>query len=165
MILVRWESRAIPRALRQGDVVRAMDGVQRLDDFSETGTRELTAEDYVYQVKRLVHPHLHSPVAGFMAKYIVGLEELAAELRAGDSRPGDYLDLREVEIGESLVIERITGRKYLYKVVGIDVVDSRRGSLQLDTDASYLSLVTCYPFDQAAAGGPLRYVITAQRLF
>ena len=73
--------------------------------------------------------------------------------------------LRNVELGESLVIQRITGRKHVYKVVGIDVVDSRRGSLLLDTDASYLSLVTCYPFDQPEAGGPMRYVITAKRLF
>ena len=73
--------------------------------------------------------------------------------------------LRDVEIGEPLVIQRITGRKHVYEVVGIDVVDSRRGSLQLDTDASYLSLVTCYPIDQAEAGGPMRYVITAKRMF
>ncbi len=86
----------------------ALERVQRLDDFAETGTRELTAEDYVYQVKRLVHPHLHSPIAGFMAKYIVGLEELAAELRAGGSSPGDYLDLRAVEIAGVKALDRYT---------------------------------------------------------
>ena len=46
-----------------------------------------------------------------------------------------------------MLVERIGGRKHLYKVIGIDVVDSRRGSLLLDTDAAILSLVTCYPFD------------------
>jgi len=73
--------------------------------------------------------------------------------------------LRDVEIGESLVIEKIGGRKHLYKVIGIDVVDSRRGSLLLDTDAAILSLVTCYPFDSQDAGGPMRYVVTAKMLF
>jgi sortase A len=73
--------------------------------------------------------------------------------------------LREVEIGESLVIERNGGRKHLYKVIAIDVVDSRRGSLLLDTDAAMLSLVTCYPFESGDPGGPLRYVVTAKRLF
>jgi sortase A len=73
--------------------------------------------------------------------------------------------LRDVEIGESLVIEKIGGRKHLYKVIGIDVVDSRRGSLLLDTDAAMLSLVTCYPFDSREAGGPMRYVVTAKMLF
>jgi len=73
--------------------------------------------------------------------------------------------LRNIEVGESLVIERISGQKHLYKVIGIDVVDSRRGSLLLDTEVPVLSLVTCYPFDQSEAGGPLRYVVTAKMLF
>ena len=70
--------------------------------------------------------------------------------------------LRHLEMGESLFIENISGRKHVYKVIGIDVVDSRRGSLRLDTDAAILSLVTCYPFDGSAAGGPMRYVVTAK---
>jgi sortase A len=73
--------------------------------------------------------------------------------------------LRDVEIGESLVIETVTGTRHLYKVVGIDVVDSRRGSLLLDTDEPYLSLVTCYPFEATDPGGPMRFVVTAKMLF
>ena len=73
--------------------------------------------------------------------------------------------LRDIEIGESLVIEKVGGRKHLYKVIGVDVVDSRRGSLLLDTEAAMLSLVTCYPFDAREAGGPMRYVVTAKMLF
>lgn len=73
--------------------------------------------------------------------------------------------LRDVEIGESLVVETVAGIKHLYKVVGIDVVDSRRGSLLLDTDEPFLSLVTCYPFEALDPGGPMRYVVTAKMLF
>ena len=73
--------------------------------------------------------------------------------------------LRHLEIGESLAIETVSGMKHLYKVVGIDVVDSQRGTLQLDTDEAYLSLVTCYPFEARDPGGPLRYVVTAKMLF
>lgn len=57
------------------------------------GTRELTADDYVYEVKRLAHPRLHSPIFGLMAQYIVGLDEYAATLRKAD-REGEWLDLR-----------------------------------------------------------------------
>src|SRR3954469_6100478 len=32
------------------------------------GTRELTADDYIYQIKRLAHPRLHSPIFGLMAE-------------------------------------------------------------------------------------------------
>jgi sortase A len=70
-----------------------------------------------------------------------------------------------MSIGETLSIEEISGLKHLYKVIGIDVVDSRRGSLLLDTEWPMLSLVTCYPFDASVAGGPLRYVVTAKMLF
>ena len=73
--------------------------------------------------------------------------------------------LRDIEVGESLVLETISGRKHVYKVVGLDVVDSRRGSLLLDTDTPMLSLVTCYPFETTDPGGPLRYVVTAKMLF
>ncbi len=73
--------------------------------------------------------------------------------------------LRDMSIGETLSIEEISGLKHLYKVIGIDVVDSRRGSLLLDTESPMLSLVTCYPFDASVAGGPLRYVVTAKMLF
>ena len=73
--------------------------------------------------------------------------------------------LRDVEIGESLAVETVSGRKHLYKVVGIDIVDSRRGSLLLDTEQPVLSLVTCYPFEARQAGGPLRFVVTAKMLF
>jgi sortase A len=72
--------------------------------------------------------------------------------------------LRDVEIGETLVVESITGVKHLYRVVGIDIVDSRRGSLVLDTDQAVLSLVTCFPFDATEAGGPMRFVVTAKKL-
>lgn len=73
--------------------------------------------------------------------------------------------LRDVEIGEALVLETIGGSKHRYRIIGIDVVDSRRGSLQLDTDEPYLSLVTCYPFEARDPGSPLRYVVTAKMLF
>jgi len=73
--------------------------------------------------------------------------------------------LRHVEIGDSLMIETTGGRRHLYEVIGIDVVDSRRGSLLLDTDVAVLSLVTCYPFDTSEVGGPMRYVVTASKLF
>jgi len=52
-----------------------------LSDFARTGTRELTAEDYVYEIKRLAHPRLVSPIYGHMSDYIVGLKELGDRLK------------------------------------------------------------------------------------
>jgi sortase A len=73
--------------------------------------------------------------------------------------------LKDVQPGELLKIESSKGLKHLYKVTGAEVVDSRTGSLLLDTDVAILSLVTCYPFEARVAGGPLRYVVTAKMLY
>ncbi len=73
--------------------------------------------------------------------------------------------LQYMKKGESILLETAQGRKHLYQVTGIDVVDSRRGSLVLDTESPMLSLVTCYPFAAHEPGGPMRYVVTATMLF
>lgn len=73
--------------------------------------------------------------------------------------------LQRLAVGEALTLETADGRLHLYEVTDIDVVDSGRSSLLLDTDESILSLVTCYPFDALEPGGPLRYVVTASKRF
>ena len=79
-------------------------------------------------------------------------------------RDTHFAFLQEVRRGDRLGIESFGGATYVYEVTGLDVVDSRRGSLVLDTDVSALTLVTCYPFDALEPGGPLRYVVTARLL-
>jgi oligopeptide transport system substrate-binding protein len=68
---------------------------QTMADFPKTGTRQLTADDYIYQIKRLAHPRLHSPIFGMMADKIVGLKELGDSLQqAARDLPADqWLDL------------------------------------------------------------------------
>lgn len=51
--------------------------VNTLGDFTERQSRELTAEDYVYQIKRLAYPKTQSPIAELMAGYIDGFAEFA----------------------------------------------------------------------------------------
>jgi len=73
--------------------------------------------------------------------------------------------LKDVQAGEVLTLESGRGIDYSYEVVAVDIVDSAKGSLVLDTDTAMLSLVTCYPFDALEAGGPLRYIVTARMLY
>ena len=73
--------------------------------------------------------------------------------------------LQFMEKGESIVLEMPDGIHHRYQVTDIDVVDSRRGSILIDTDSPMLSLVTCYPFQAEFAGGPLRYVVTAKMIY
>ncbi len=54
--------------------------INTLTDFSQTGTRELTADDYVYQIKRLAHPKNQSPIAEIMKQYIVGFTEFSKQV-------------------------------------------------------------------------------------
>ena len=79
-----------------------------LADFEHVGTRELTAEDYVYEIKRLMHPHLHSPVAGLMGKYIKGLTALGEQLRQEQGDNHGFIDLRDYELAGARVIDRYT---------------------------------------------------------
>ncbi len=51
-----------------------------LADFNDTGSRELTADDYVYQIKRLAHPKSQSPIAEIMKNYIVGFDEFSKQV-------------------------------------------------------------------------------------
>jgi len=87
--------------------------VSALSDLTHTGSRELVAADYVYQIKRLAHPRLHSPIFGLMSDYIVGLKEYAETLRqAGKTLvDGDYIDLAEYPLEGAEVIDR-----YRYRV-------------------------------------------------
>lgn len=73
--------------------------------------------------------------------------------------------LQFLHLGENLLIETADGTNHIYRVTDIDVVDSRRGSIVIDTDTPMLSLVTCYPFGAREAGGPMRYVVTAKMVF
>lgn len=70
--------------------------------------------------------------------------------------------LQYLSEGESIEVELVDGRRHLYEITDIDVVDSRRGSILLDTETPTMSLITCYPFGALEAGGPMRYVVTAE---
>jgi ABC-type transport system substrate-binding protein len=91
--------------------------IHELRDFEHAGTRELTAADYVYQIKRLAHPRLHSPIFGLMSGYIVGLGEYAEKLKAVAKRlpPDTWLDLNQAEISGVSVVDAFT---YRIKVKG-----------------------------------------------
>jgi len=79
-----------------------------LADFAHTGTRELVAADYVHQIKRLAHPDLHSPILGFMERYIAGLGELAGTLRDARARSTAPLDLTKFPLEGARVVDRYT---------------------------------------------------------
>jgi peptide/nickel transport system substrate-binding protein len=90
----------------------ARERVARLDNPYQLalGSRELTADDYIYQIRRLASPRLHSPIFGLMAEYVVGLGDLAERLRKFDTRKGDWLDLRKHRLEGVEKVDRYTYR-------------------------------------------------------
>ena len=54
------------------------------------------------------------------------------------------------------------GTAHRYRVTEAHVVDSQQVGLDTEGETPRLALVTCYPFDAASPGGPLRYVVFAE---
>jgi ABC-type transport system substrate-binding protein len=91
-----------------------------LQDFHERGTRELTAEDYAYQIKRLAVPSSHSPIAGLMGEHIEGFSEFAKTYQTQHEKDkaagSDWTDLRPLQMAGLRVIDRYT---YSIRLKGI----------------------------------------------
>ncbi len=96
-----------------------LEDIYTLADFAHTDSRELVAEDYVYQIKRLAHPRLHSPIFGVMAEYIVGLEEFSRTLKKLNDQQKStnkdqkiYINLHDYELSGVKVLD-----KYRYQII------------------------------------------------
>ena len=106
------------RALSPAQVAR----VAKLSDLESTGTRELTADDFIYQIKRLASPRLTSPILAHMAEYIDGLDEYAKALKARDTEltttrgKGAWLDLRQHDLP---AVKKLDSHTYQIKVKGV----------------------------------------------
>lgn len=87
------------------NVYEEMD-IQTILDFRQVDTRELTAADYVYAIKRLAHPKVKSPIYGVMSKHIEGFEEFGEILESYDKKNNSYQVLLESNIDGVKVVDR-----------------------------------------------------------
>lgn len=71
--------------------------ISQLADFNYTNTRELNADDYIYQIKRLANPAVNSPIYGLMSDYIVGFRAFGTAL-AGAKPLNGFIDLRRYSL-------------------------------------------------------------------
>lgn len=100
------------QSMSEGDLA----GRNVLADFREQGTRELKAQDFEYQIKRLAHPRLHSPILGLMADYIVGLKDYARQLQdvndnlAKSGNADAWIDLGKYPLAGVEVVDDYTYR-------------------------------------------------------
>jgi sortase A len=95
----------------------------------------------------------------------------------GSAMPGDrgncvitahrdthFAPLRYVMPGDVLALQRADGETARYEVKGIRIVSKWDTSVIAQDERSRLTLITCYPFDAVMSGGPLRYVVMAEKV-
>lgn len=77
---------------------KQLNSIETLMDFELMDSRELIAEDYVYQIKRLANPKTQSPIAEIMKHYIVGFGEFFQQLIEQDKTAIKTLSMTGVEV-------------------------------------------------------------------
>jgi sortase A len=87
------------------------------------------------------------------------LDESADRILSGH-RDTHFSFLKELQTGDLLRLHTTTQTRD-YRVSWLEAVDSRQQQLVIDKNIERLTLLTCYPFDAATSGGPLRWVVTA----
>lgn len=86
--------------------------ITQLSDFKYTDTRELKADDYIYEIKRLANPKINSPIYGLMSDYIIGFREYGKTLPLSSS----FIDLRQYPLEGVVKIDDYT---YQIRIKGL----------------------------------------------
>ncbi len=101
---------------------RDLADIHILADFPATGTREVTADDYIYQIKRLAVPSLHSPIAGLLGESILGfkdfgtrIDQAQAKARKQQGREEVFVDLRDFPLEG---VRKLDDYRYLIRLQG-----------------------------------------------
>jgi len=71
--------------------------------------------------------------------------------------------LQDLPVATEVIVETAHSRQR-YRVVGSRVVNVNETRIDVATQSQQLMLVTCYPFDALRSGGPLRYVVIADKV-
>lgn len=71
--------------------------------------------------------------------------------------------LQRLKEGDEILLTTRNEEQHRYRVSSLTIVDASTASIQRDTEENQLALVTCYPFDAIRSGGPLRYVVMAEK--
>lgn len=72
--------------------------------------------------------------------------------------------LSKLEQGDVLEIDNYYGQRSKYRVSSTQVLNIDQDELRIDYDSKGLALVTCWPFDALIPGGPLRFLVHADRI-
>ncbi len=82
----------------------------------------------------------------------------------GAHRDTHFKNLDRIKVGHAIRLQDTDRQWHTYHVTHIGIADSRIDSLPVIEDAARLALITCYPFNTLSVGGPLRFVVEAQKV-
>lgn len=82
----------------------------------------------------------------------------------GGHRDTHFAFLRQTKRGDRFKLQTPDGHWQQYAVSDRHIADSRNAPLWIDPAKESLWLVTCYPFNAIKAGGPLRFVVRADKV-
>jgi sortase A len=71
--------------------------------------------------------------------------------------------LQHLEVGDAIETTDFKSSTARYEVIDISVLNTDTEEL-VRNDANWLTLITCYPFTDFIPGGPLRYIVNAERI-
>ncbi|MBS0171900.1 MAG: class GN sortase [Nitrospira sp.] len=72
--------------------------------------------------------------------------------------------LKQVRLGDRVALTGTDGNRVHYRVTEQRVLDSRRDGIPMTQEGQDVVFVTCFPFDALTPGGPLRYIVRAERV-
>ncbi|MGK0500963.1 MAG: sortase A, partial [Oceanicoccus sp.] len=76
-------------------------------------------------------------------------------------RDTHFTFLQNLKKSDELILINAQGELRHYTVTSIEIIDSSKQQLLIDSQQEQLVLISCYPFNTLEAGGPLRYIVTA----
>ena len=79
-------------------------------------------------------------------------------------RDTQFSVLEDLVEGDRVLLEDAPGTVTTYRVTATAVVDESETEVLAETNEPTLVLITCWPFDAVAPGGPLRYVVWAENV-
>ena len=96
-----------PAFIKENRTLKDFKDIETINDFKESGTRNLKAMDYEYAIKRMAVREYNSPILDTMKEYIVGLEKFSKKI-SKIAKDKKVLDLRKYHIKGVEVIDDYT---------------------------------------------------------
>lgn len=107
-------------------------------------------------LQQVVLNHHHSEAMAFGP----GLEQSNGGFVLAGHRDSHFRFLADLKTNDRVILEMRNQQLHHYRIADTLIIDTREQN-HLSPPEGSLVLITCYPFDQLSAGGPLRYAVIA----